>query len=130
MSTSNIPLERDGLPVDAKCTRSAVKNNGTVNLIHWEPRHDYEEVNIGELASGSRRVSFTARIVNLYDQSVRSKIPKTAKGCLKVLVKDDTALLLVCQLISFCYRCSLLTVLRRSICGMLTRFTIFVWVIS
>jgi hypothetical protein len=67
-------------------------------LSHWQPQHDYEDVSIGELASGPRRVSFTARIVNLYDQSVHSKLPKLAKGCLKILVKDGSALILVCPL--------------------------------
>lgn len=63
---------------------------------HWRPQHDYEEVSIGELAPGPRRISFTARVVNLYDdQNVHSKKPDSAKGCLKVLMKDDSALIQV-----------------------------------
>jgi hypothetical protein len=55
----------------------------------------YEEVGISELAPGPRRVSFTGRIVNMYDQSIESKMPKAAKGCLKLVVKDDHAMMLV-----------------------------------
>jgi hypothetical protein len=61
----------------------------------WQPQNDFEDVNIGELSPGPRRVSFTARVVNVYDQIVHSKVQKSARGCLKVLVKDDSALLLV-----------------------------------
>ena len=63
---------------------------------YWRLQHDYEEASIGELAPGPRRVSFTARVVNLYDdQNVHSKKPDSAKGCLKVLMKDDSALIQV-----------------------------------
>ena len=30
------------------------------------------------------------RIVNFYDQAMNSKMPQAAKGCLKIVVKDDT----------------------------------------
>ncbi len=65
---------------------------------HWQPHHDYEEVSIGNLAPGPRRVSFIARVVNLYyEHKVHIKMPDAAKGCLKILVKDDSALILVCR---------------------------------
>lgn len=63
---------------------------------HWMPQQNYEDVSIGELAPGPRRVSFTARVVNLHDQSVNSEMQTSGKGCLKILVKDDGALILVC----------------------------------
>ncbi|ERF76910.1 hypothetical protein EPUS_02621 [Endocarpon pusillum Z07020] len=72
----------------------ARKNTARLSPGHWQPRHDYEEVSIGELAPGPRRVSFIARVVNLYDdQNVHSKKSDSAKGCLKVLMKDDSALI-------------------------------------
>jgi hypothetical protein len=55
----------------------------------------YEEVGISELAPGPRSVSFTGRIVNMYDQNIESKMPSAAKGCLKLLVKDDRTVMLV-----------------------------------
>ena len=64
---------------------------------HWQPEDDYEHVSIGELAPGSRKVFFLARVVNLYDRPTHSKVRESAKGCLKLLVKDDNALILVCS---------------------------------
>jgi hypothetical protein len=55
----------------------------------------YEEVSIKDLVPGPKRVSFTGRVVNIYDQNVESKMPKAAKGCLKLLVKDASAMILV-----------------------------------
>ena len=55
----------------------------------------YEEVGICELVPGPRRVSFTGHVVNIYNQSIESKMPNTAKGCLKLLVKDDRGIILV-----------------------------------
>ena len=55
----------------------------------------YEEVSIGRLAPGLRRVSFTGRVVNMCDHSVESKMRQAAKGCLKLLVKGDRAVVLV-----------------------------------
>lgn len=82
-------------------TESQVRNAAKLNPRGWQPRHDYEEVSIGQLAPGPRRVSFTTGVVNLYDQSVNSKMQKSARGCLKVLVKDDSALILVCRSLPF-----------------------------
>lgn len=97
---------------------------------HWQPPHDYEDVSIGELASGPRRVSFTARVVNLHDQTVQSIMSKPARGCLKVVVKDNSALMMV-RLTKFSSLCwSSLTLVERFICGTQKRCTAFVWAIS
>ena len=61
----------------------------------WSPQQDYEDASIGELVPGPRTVSFTARIVNMYEQTVESKMPQAAKGCFRLLMKDDSGLLLV-----------------------------------
>ena len=61
----------------------------------WMPKIYYEEVSITEMVPGPRRVVFTAKVVNLYDQSVTSKMPKAAKGCLKVLARDESTVILV-----------------------------------
>ena len=64
-------------------------------LAECSPQQDYEDASIGDLVPGPRRVSFTARIVNMYEQTVESKMPQAAKGCFRLLMKDDSALLLV-----------------------------------
>ena len=53
------------------------------------------EVSIGQLEPGLRRVSFTGRVVNICDHSIEIKMPQAAKGCLKLLVKSDRAVVLV-----------------------------------
>jgi hypothetical protein len=55
----------------------------------------YEEVSIGQLALGLRRVSFTGQVVNMCDHSVESKMPQAAKGCLKLLINGGCAVVLV-----------------------------------
>ena len=55
----------------------------------------YETLLIGELEPGPKRVTFMARIVNIYDRPTASSSPRAAKGCLKILAKDDTGCILV-----------------------------------
>lgn len=89
---------------------SLTRITGKLSLSPWRPQHDYEKVSIGNLAPGPRRVSFTARVVNLYhEHKVHSRMPDSAKGCLKILVKDDSALVLVRPVMSFLYKSLLLT---------------------
>jgi len=59
-------------------------------LHQWQPKGTYEEMDIGSLAPGPGPVALMGRVVNFYDQVMTSKMPQAAKGCLKVLVKDDT----------------------------------------
>ena len=61
----------------------------------WVLEHEYEEVDIGSLIPGYRRVTFMGRVVNFYDQQTPSKMPNAAKGCLKVVLKDDSGALVV-----------------------------------
>lgn len=76
----------------------------TASILTQQGEQDYEDLSIGDLLPGPRRVSFSGRVVNLYDQNVESKMPKAAKGCLKVLVKDDRAVVLVrCKGFPLCY---------------------------
>ena len=59
------------------------------------PEHDYDEVSIGDLYPGPRYATFTCRVVNMYDQTIESKMPQSAKGCLKILVKDESGTILI-----------------------------------
>ncbi|KAN0077904.1 hypothetical protein V8E54_006208 [Elaphomyces granulatus] len=61
----------------------------------WQPRQKYDQVLIGELSAGPRRVTFTVRVVNIYDRPTASKSPRAAKGCLRILAKDHSGCILV-----------------------------------
>lgn len=56
----------------------------------WTPTQEYEEVEIGELEPCPKFVTFSGRLVNFYDMVKPSKRPMAAKGCLKLMVADDT----------------------------------------
>jgi hypothetical protein len=95
-------------PVGIDLTDPELRSRGMLIPGHWQLQQDYEHVSIGELAPGPRRVVLTARVVNLHDQVVHSKMQKSAQGCLKILCKDDSALMLVCCFhFSFFCCCSL-----------------------
>ena len=64
-------------------------------LHEWHPRNAYEDTEIGALVPGPGCVTLTGRIVNLYDQQVLGEAPKAARGCLRLLVKDDTGVVSV-----------------------------------
>ena len=59
-------------------------------LHKWQPRMTYDEVDIGSLVPGPGCVAVMGRVVNFYDQTMNSKMPQAARGCLKVIVRDDT----------------------------------------
>ncbi len=66
-------------------------------LHKWQPRCEYKEVDIGSLVPGPGCVAVQGRVVNLYEQPFASKMPNAAKGCLNLLVKDDTGVFRVRQ---------------------------------
>lgn len=59
-------------------------------LQEWHPRSEYTETDIGSLVPGPGCVVLTGRVVNCFDQATPSKMPQAARGCLKIIVKDDT----------------------------------------
>ncbi|KAF2011537.1 hypothetical protein BU24DRAFT_486258 [Aaosphaeria arxii CBS 175.79] len=61
----------------------------------WTPTEDYIDFDIGQLQPGPRFVTFMGRVVNIYDSVRNSKNQRAAKGCLKILVGDDTGCILV-----------------------------------
>ncbi|MCJ1432732.1 hypothetical protein MMC27_002089 [Xylographa pallens] len=64
-------------------------------LHRWNPRNDYEDSYISSLVPGPGRRALQGRVVNFYQQQTLSKKPQAAKGCLKVVIKDDTGTLMV-----------------------------------
>jgi ssDNA-binding replication factor A large subunit len=63
--------------------------------ITWKPQESYDEVGIGDLSPGPRRAAITGRVVNLYEAATPSKMPTAATGYLKLIIKDDTGVIMV-----------------------------------
>ena len=55
----------------------------------WHPTTEYAECDIRDLLPGPRAVSFMGRIANIFDLANTPKTPRSAKGCVKLCVKDD-----------------------------------------
>lgn len=66
----------------------------------WRPERDYEDVDVDMLHAGPHCVCIQGRVANLYDQMSNVKKPKAAKGCIKMIVKDDTGAFTVCHFYS------------------------------
>lgn len=61
----------------------------------WHPTVDYFECDIRDLDLGPRAVTFMGRVANLYEVKNQPKTPRSAKGCIKVSIKDDTGAITV-----------------------------------
>ena len=85
------PARRD----DDSSPLSSPGHNLNANPLQWSPAHTYDTVAISSLSPGPHNATFTCRIINIYDQPFESKMPQSAKGCLKLLVKDNNATLLI-----------------------------------
>ena len=81
----------------------------------WTPTQDYEERDIGALDSGPKCVTFMGRIVNFYDQATPSKKPRAARGCIKLILADDTGALTVSLISIRGYR-HMAVLLTKSVC--------------
>jgi hypothetical protein len=55
----------------------------------WLPKVDYLECEIRDLHPGPRAVTVMGRVANIFDVVYAPKTPRSAKGCLKLCVKDD-----------------------------------------
>lgn len=62
---------------------------------NWLPSQEYDELEIASLIPGPRRVVFKGRIANFHHQATTSKRPRAAKGCVKIIVKDNTGAIMV-----------------------------------
>jgi len=85
-------LIRDGF------SSSHVKTTLQSSVTEWTPQNDYVESNISLLTAGPRFVCLTGRIVNFYNQPTASKMPQAARGCAKMIVKDDSGAITVAHL--------------------------------
>nr|OQO19492.1 hypothetical protein B0A51_11538 [Rachicladosporium sp. CCFEE 5018] len=58
----------------------------------WHPTGEYAECEIRDLQPGPRAVTFMGRVANIFDVGMGTgKTPKSAKGCVKLCVKDERA---------------------------------------
>ena len=59
-------------------------------LHQWQPRTTYRDVEIGDLILGPACVAVMGRVVSFHDRMTPSKKPQAAKGCLNIIIRDDT----------------------------------------
>lgn len=58
----------------------------------WQPSPTtkYDDLEISEIAPGPRCITFMGRIANVFDIANAARMPRTAKGCLRIVIKDDS----------------------------------------
>ncbi|KAK1084900.1 hypothetical protein LTR48_005026, partial [Friedmanniomyces endolithicus] len=56
----------------------------------WQPPGKYTESDICDLRPGPKAVMFMGRVCNLFDVANTPKTPRSARGCVKLCVKDET----------------------------------------
>ncbi|KAI9812898.1 MAG: hypothetical protein M1827_004416 [Pycnora praestabilis] len=76
-------------------TAAEVENVLHPTVRQWTPHLKYEGCDIATLVSGPRNVTFTGRVLNFFDQQTESKMPKAAKGFIKVVLGDGSGALVV-----------------------------------
>lgn len=54
----------------------------------WTPPSEYAECAIADLQPGPRAVTFMGRVANVFDVGHSPKTPRSARGCVKVCVRD------------------------------------------
>ena len=90
----SIKTNKPAVPIDLETgdgfTSSEIEATLHPTLHIWQPRCEYREVEINDLTPGPGCVTVQGRIVNLFEQPFTGKMPQAAKGCLHVIVKDDT----------------------------------------
>lgn len=70
----------------------------------WHPAEDYADCEISDLYAGPRAVSFMGRVANIFDSANTPKTPRSAKGCIKLCVKDGGSAITVCSPDRSCFR--------------------------
>lgn len=66
------------------------------SLEAWHPAEEYADCEIRDLYAGPRAVSFMGRVANIFDSANTPKTPRSAKGCIKLCVKDGGSAITVC----------------------------------
>ncbi|KAF7191438.1 hypothetical protein HII31_07461 [Pseudocercospora fuligena] len=61
----------------------------------WHPEFEYADHEISDLTPGPNAVTFMGRVANIFDVANAPKSPRSAKGCLKLVVKDGAGAITV-----------------------------------
>ena len=56
---------------------------------HWQPKVEYLECDIGDLYPGPRAVTFMGRVANIFDIGKPLITDRSAKGCVKLCVRNN-----------------------------------------
>lgn len=71
-------------------TPNEIESTLKPTLHKWQPRCTYNVVEICNLEPGPGCVTLKGRVVNLHDEKQSNRMPHAAKGCLNLVVRDDT----------------------------------------
>ena len=94
-TTSSLP--NSGPPVGDGFTADEVREALKPKPVEpWQPSGEYVECEIRDLYPGPRAVTFMGRIANIFDVANTPKTPRSAKGCVKLCIKDDKGAITVC----------------------------------
>ncbi|GIZ40976.1 hypothetical protein CKM354_000429500 [Cercospora kikuchii] len=61
----------------------------------WHPDFEYADMEISDLIAGPKAVTFMGRVANIYDVANSARTPRSAKGCVKLCVKDGSGAITV-----------------------------------
>ncbi|KAM3418267.1 hypothetical protein BST61_g4268 [Cercospora zeina] len=61
----------------------------------WHPDCEYADMEISDLIAGPKAVTFMGRVANIFDVANSSRTPRSAKGCVKLCVKDGSGAITV-----------------------------------
>ncbi|KAL8841516.1 MAG: hypothetical protein Q9170_000899 [Blastenia crenularia] len=61
----------------------------------WTSPHHFEATQVNKLVSESKPVCLVGRLVNFYEPPAPKSMPYSAKGCLKVLMRDETGVMMI-----------------------------------
>lgn len=123
--TTPTPTKGKNRSADTGAGFSEVDPTLKPQLHRWQPRCAYNELNIDNLDAGPGCIMVVGRVVNMSDEKQSSNMPHTAKGHLKLIVKDDTGALSVRLPL---HLSDMLNNSRRLNCGMRKSITRSIWV--
>jgi hypothetical protein len=59
------------------------------------PDFEYADMRISDLIAGPKAVTFMGRVANIFDVANSPRTPRSAKGCIKLCVKDGSGAITV-----------------------------------
>lgn len=114
---SSSPLSGDGFTA---AEIEAALHPSLPEIWHPSPTTKYYDSDIASLSPGTRCITFMGRIANLFDVANSSRMPRTAKGCIRIVVKDESGAVTVSETLSNLCKLGHMTALNmksRFVCG-------------